>query len=124
MSVGNRGSISVVLGNSRFIGEAAVLKQRICLCFNVANLSELLDETTEWVERCDRPPLNARDKQRVDVLVGRVEEALRRLVSWDSNERDTLVDRLEPDDFGSERRVSATDVNAVSLSSLGVYQCG
>ena len=109
-----------VLHDSRLVSEAAVLEQRICLGLDVANLSELLDEAAEGVERRDGPSLDARDEQRVDVLVGRVEESLRSLVGWDGHERDALVDRLEPDDFRAERRIGATDVDAISLSALGV----
>ena len=107
-------------GDPRLVSEATVLEQRISLRLDVSNLSELLNEAAERMERCYGPPLDARDKQRVDVLVGRVEEALGCLVGWDGDERDTLVDRLEPDDFGAERRIGATDINAISLSALGV----
>ena len=49
-------------GYARLVSEAAVLEQRIGLCLDVSNLSELLNETAERVERRDGPPLDARNK--------------------------------------------------------------
>ena len=62
-------------------------------------MAEFFDQSTEGMKTCDGPAFNGSNKEGIAVILMIVDKVLGGLFSWDGDERDAFVGRLEPDNF-------------------------
>ena len=120
-------------------GEVAVLGQRVRLGLDIANRAQFLDERSERVEGGDRPPFDAGNEETVRVAVGSVDKVVRSLLGrceanissrtnggkrgrrTDSDERNALVGRSEPDNTRRLlRRMVPAQIDSLPLPPLRI----